>query len=186
MFRLCNTCKRNLPLEEYLPSKGYECNECVRREQLRREAIGEIAQARTLMTELMGVAEADKVSTAPKLDEICGGIVDKFGGPQAFVAKWYEQFTVALNTSPGSTRNLQHFIGIFRLISEANKHKREDDVSRMTSEQIQNEQKRLLLETLLEAASDDKRKEVASRLFAELGLSNAELTEHKIIEAVDP
>lgn len=186
MFRLCDSCKRNLPLEEFLPERDYVCAECKKREKYRREVTGEIAQAKALMNQLVSDTGSVRSSSAPKLDEMCGEIVDMFGGANKFVARWYEQFNLSLINSPGATRNLQHFLGIFRLISEANKHKREDDVTRMTAEQIESEQKRLLLETLLEAASDEKRKEVATKLFAQLGLTSEEISEHDIVQAIDP
>jgi hypothetical protein len=185
MFRLCNECKRNLPLQEFLPQRDYTCKECKELKEIRRTTIGEIAQAKELMGQLMTGVGDGTAKSAPKLDEICGLIVDKFGGPDAFVNRWHEQFTVALNNNPGSTKNLQHFVAVFRLISEANKNKRDDDVSRMTGEQIQQEQKRLLLETLLEAAGDDKRKEIAAKLFENLGLTHKEIKDNDLIQAIE-
>ena len=173
-LRLCERCKQSWPIEEYVPIRDVICKHC--RELEKKEAIAkkEIEQARALMSEALAISDIGPNSRSPTLDEVCGRIVAKFGGLDRFVDTWYEQFHTALITRPGAVSNLQHFSQLMRLIGEAQKGKREDELASMTIQQIEQEQKRLTLDLLLQNLGDMAKQDAAGKIMDLFGLRGRE------------
>lgn len=165
----CQACNRMLPAGQFssLPDEE-RCDWCVS-EANAKAAEREHREAMDLMGELLVQGEV----TAPKLpllEDICARAVDRFGGVDGFIQKWFDHFEKVMELRPTSIGVLNHFSGLFKLIAEANKHKHVKEVDQMTAEEIRREQQLMLLQMFTEAAADESRREFLTKLLQSQGI----------------
>ena len=127
-----------------------------------------------LMEKALKIKNAGSPDVMPSLSQLAAKIVSRFGGLDGFVDSWFGQFKTALETRPGAVSNLQHFNQIAKIISEAQKHEREDELANMTMEQIEQEQRRLMMMDLIQSLGEEAKGELSRKILGIVGSKNQE------------
>jgi len=178
-FKLCDKCNRTYEAEKFTdPRRRQTCDFCVA--ELNREEKTEKAkkEAERTFAEILDLAHV-KISELPRIEEMCGGVVDAYGGMNLFcrdVADYMKELMAAPRKSSATAQVLLRFID---LVSKANEHQRRVAADQMNQESIREEQKRMLIQLLMESASDPHKRETLVHL-----LNRDEFTENLMKDAL--
>lgn len=152
----------------------HRCDVCVRdgiHEEVKQRAI---EKARDLIEQLAGI-EGPQIKQTPKIATIAAEIVLHFGSEKDFVAAAMQDFRKARENRPGSPGVMQNWVSFMKIIAEANKHDREDELANMTLEQVRQEQKRLAFEMFLKAMADETKSAILMQFLETVGVQKSEV-----------
>lgn len=172
--RLCEVCKQTKSLSEYRNIRDFVCFECIEKREEERRIEKDLEDAKLLMEKALKIKNAGSPDVMPSLSQLAAKIVSRFGGLDGFVDSWFDQFKTALESRPGAVSNLQHFNQIAKIISEAQKHEREDELANMTMEQIEQEQRRLMMMDLIQSLGEEAKGELSRKILGIVGSKNQE------------
>lgn len=172
--RLCEVCKQTKSLSEYRNIRDFVCFECIEKREEERRIEKDLEDAKLLMEKALKIKNAGSPDVMPSLSQLAAKIVSRFGGLDGFVDSWFDQFKTALEARPGAVSNLQHFNQIAKIISEAQKHEREDELANMTMEQIEQEQRRLMMMDLIQSLGEEAKGELSRKILGIVGSKNQE------------
>lgn len=167
--RLCDTCDHSYQAIHFLDEKRpHTCKWCCAKTnelQAKEEAAG---KARKTFAEILDKANVRRADL-PQIEEMCGGIVEAYGGMNLFctdVADYLKDMIARRPTSGAAAQIMLRFID---LVGKANEHVRRVHVDEMNQEQIRQEQQRMLMELLVQASADPDKQQFLINLLQQKG-----------------
>lgn len=155
--KICTTCHTEQPLSEFRPRRSgddhrhNQCRTCFnayhRRRRRRRLDRGKE------LDEFHRVVKNPRTSPCT-VSVLCGAIIKRFGGLNAFLAEWKRQVDILLATRPGRKAVFDFFSAVLRLALTANEERKAPGLSDLTDEELQQEFDRAVEEAMCDRLAD--------------------------------
>jgi hypothetical protein len=176
----CPECKKHRSkLEfEFLPIDA-RCKHCIPDQDyydLREECKLQAARNFAQIVDMANVAAPN----APSINEFLGHFYEEWGGGRMFVHDLAMQLKTAMQLRPGSDAVIKNLLAIAKLTHSASSLQQQEDLARMSDEQIRERNKINALAVLSEVVQDDAK----GKLLAELLRANGLMPDPALIAEV--
>lgn len=166
----CSRCQMVWPAEKF-PDVGDStvCEHCLAGEDAEKAKQKLIAKTRALATKMMDVQEQEKL--LPPLNTIVSQVYEEFGGPRAFAQRFHWMINELCERSviPASAPALMlQFLKLHQAVETQNG---QDDMRKLTDEQIRREQSMAMMQMVLDAANDPSKRAMLEEMLKGHGLS---------------
>jgi hypothetical protein len=136
-LRTCPSCKFRKPECEFPPADiSLVCNKCLPDAQYSRNAQRLQEELERDLARILDKHDVPALKRAPRMDEMLGLVMDKFGGVHSFVNEYVNQIKLLAAAKPGHPETVRAFGGVMKQIHENNKRNDENARAGMTLEQV--------------------------------------------------
>ncbi len=125
-FAVCNRlvgCGKRKPLEQFREG-GHVCKACEKRERQEKNEIANVEATNRAAIQELGrrvLEQSRRVDlNLPALSAVASGLIDQFGGLEAFLAAYHGEIVNAMTEHPGSAGTLKAFHQVTTLVGLAN------------------------------------------------------------------
>ena len=152
--KLCWDCKEVLPHFSFEGSAEGRCRRCVENERLKRVAGRQDERAMEGMEELASAFSLTAGTPVPTNGEVISGLISQFGSLGAFLSYWKRD----LDKTKPSVGKLNHLQRVMSMIFQANAQEHNEELGRMTLEQLANAQEQMVSLVMADKMSRDGQK----------------------------
>ncbi|SFH96897.1 hypothetical protein [Planctomicrobium piriforme] len=152
---MCYGCKQVLPIAAFGDRRDGMCANCAETQSLKVSRAKAEEKAAEFMDLLVIESRTGGINKLPKTEELVAQIVSSFGSMPLFVNYWKVGLDAVVEKKGWSVGVLNHIGGIFKLIAIANQNKHQEDVDKMSLEQIEREQKLAAIQLLKDSIGQD-------------------------------
>lgn len=164
---LCRDCGRHLAKAEFGERRDSVCMSCANQRTIDRSNDQMQEQALEMM-DILAVRSSEPIAISAS--ELCKRIVVSFGSLELFVLSWKQRLERHIEEKGVTGVVLNHYSSIFRLIAETSKQEHQQQVDKMTLDQIRDEQRSMLVKMLMEHSQGVLKDEAISSILSNLGL----------------
>lgn len=136
-LKTCPACRVRKPLFDFPPADvSMVCNKCLPDAQYSRNAQRLQEELERDLARILDDHNVPANRRAPRMDEMLGLVMDKFGGVHSFVNEYVNQIKLLAASKPGHPETVRAFGGVMKQIHENNKRNDENARAGMTLEQV--------------------------------------------------
>lgn len=157
-----------MPRSAFGDRKDSVCLECGNKMFVQREKAQLQDQALEMM-ELLNIKQQSE-SIVVSASELCKRIIATHGSLELFVLSWKQRLDRHIEEKGVTGVALNHYAMIFRLIAETSKQEHQQEVDKMSLDQIRDEQKSMLIKMLMDHSKGAIKDEAISKMLQNIGL----------------